>query len=111
MSIYQYQYQYQWKGQTNLNADTAVLSPPFVNGAPAGDVAAAVASLVSPSAENPAAMTDRVSSPMTDMTAILALIWPWFMVTGWPIFGLVHQFYNALPVIATSSGDAHTIAR
>ena len=68
-------YRYQWKGQTNLNVEIAVLTSPFLTVSAVVD--AAVASCASPNAENPTAKTDRVSSAMTNMTAILAfIIWP-----------------------------------
>lgn len=66
-------YRYQWKGQTNLKVDTATLSPPFRAGS-AAEVDAAVASRASPKAENPTAMTDRVSNAITAMAATLAFI-------------------------------------
>ena len=56
-----------------MKADTAVLSPPFPAGS-AAEVDAAVASRASPNAENPTAMTDRVSNAMTAMAATLAFI-------------------------------------
>jgi len=56
-----------------LKADTAALSSPFRAGS-AAEVDAAVASRASPNAENPTAITDRVSNAITAKAATLALI-------------------------------------
>ena len=56
-----------------MKADTAALSSPL-RSCSADAIDDAVASCASPTAENPTAMTDRVSSAMTAMAAILYFI-------------------------------------
>ena len=82
-----------------MKADTAALSPSFRAGS-AAEVDAAVASRASPKAENPTAMTDRLSNAITAKAATLAFIDLANRIQGVYSINFV-QFYNGPSSIAT----------
>lgn len=83
-----------------MKVETAEVSP---DSCP-DSAAAAVISCGSPNAENPTAKTDRVSSTITAMAAILAFIWSRLPERILVSSGKVAQFYIVPPVIATTAG-------